>query len=98
VPAHTSRRAPDPAGLDFEDYDELAGVLSRLFRQLQDQGVPERSIMVDFTGGQKVTSVAAVATTFDLDISAQYVQTGGKKEVYSYDMVLEKARLDLPVK
>ena len=73
-------------------------MLARLFQRLKDQGVPERSIMVDFTGGQKVTSVAAVATTFDLDVSAQYVQTGGKKDVYSYDMVLEKARLDVPVK
>lgn len=84
--------------LDFKDYDQLTERLARLIRKLKAQDVPERSIMVDLTGGQKVTSVAAMATTFDLEISAQCVQTGGKKEAYSYDVISGRPRLDLPGK
>jgi hypothetical protein len=94
--------APDTechdAGYDFEDFDGLASGLRSLLDNLRRQGVRDRSIMVDFTGGQKVTSAVAIAETFDLDVSAQYVQTRPPKDVFSYDVVLAKVRLDVPVK
>jgi hypothetical protein len=91
-------KSKDPAGFDFEDYDQLAPAIRRLIAELTAQGIPKSSIVVDFTGGQKVTSVVAVTETYDSEIVAQYVQTGGAKDVYCYDVVLEKRRIDVPVK
>jgi hypothetical protein len=93
-----AREERDDSGLDFENYDQLVAVLASVLQKLRAKGIPESSIMVDFTGGQKVTSVAAVAATFNLKISAQYVQTGPPKDVYAYDVVLEEPRLDVPLK
>ena len=88
----------EPAGFNFEDYDQLAPALRQLITDLIGQGVSESSIVVDFTGGQKVASVVAMTQTYDSEVVAQYVQTGGAKDVYCYDIVLEKRRLDVPVK
>lgn len=96
--SYTSRETPDPAGIDFEDFDDLAEAVRWLIAELRGRKIDDRSVMVDFTGGLKVTSVVAVAETFDLEISAQYVQTSGNKNVYSYDVVVELQTADVPVK
>ncbi len=43
--------------------------------------------MIDFTGGQKVTSVVAASLTFNRRIKAQYVQTNPPWQVVSYDVI-----------
>jgi hypothetical protein len=89
-----SLAAPGPQGAhleggwDFENFDELSEAVSRLLHDLHQQGVSDSQIMIDFTGGQKVTSVVATAVTFNRPIKAQYVQTNFPHHVISYDIVL----------
>lgn len=75
-------------GLNFEEFDELTSALLHLIRTFTDKKIPEREIMIDFTGGQKVTSVVAAAVTFNRKIKAQYVQTSGPWGVKSYDLIM----------
>ena len=80
-------------GWDFDKFDELSRALDYLVRQLREAGIPERDIMIDFTGGPKVTSVVAAAITFNRNIKAQYVQTNSPWNVVSYDIILESSKL-----
>jgi len=43
--------------------------------------------MIDFTSGQKPTSIVAATLTFNRKIKAQYVQTNDPWRVLSYDVV-----------
>lgn len=82
-------------GWDFEAFDELSIALFYLLGNFRKQNIPEKEIMIDFTGGQKVTSVVAAAISFNRKIKAQYVQTSpdkqGRYNIVSYDMVLGTA-------
>jgi hypothetical protein len=78
-------------GYGFEDFDALSDGIGFLLAYLCNHGMQERDIMIDFTGGQKVTSVVAAAMTINRRVRAQYVQTGGKKGVLSYDVVMGSA-------
>ena len=73
-------------GWDFEQFNNLATAMRELFKIFQNKKIPEEQIMIDFTGGQKVTSVVAVAITFNRDSSAQYVSTNAPWDVVSYDV------------
>lgn len=46
----------------------------------------DASICVDFTGGQKPSSAAAVLVSLNRRVTIQYVQTSGHKEAHSYDI------------
>jgi hypothetical protein len=86
-------------GLDFERFDELSGALqwyvAELTRfRLRHKPIAERQIMIDFTGGQKVTSVVAASVTFNRRVKAQYVQTNQPWEVIGYDMLLTDGLTD----
>ena len=72
----------------FESFDELSEAMWLLLKQLRRVGIAEKEIMIDFTGGQKVTSVVAAAITFNRKLKAQYVQTEGDCNVLSYDVLL----------
>ena len=86
VPA--SSEVLDPAqGFDFKSFDELSDAMWRLLKRLRKQKILERDIMIDFTSGQKVTSVVAAAITFNREIKAQYVQTNAPWETLSYDVI-----------
>ena len=74
-------------GWNFESFDELSDALWKLIRMLKKQQVEEKDIVIDFTGGQKVTSVVAAAITINRHIDAQYVQTNSPWEVLSYDVI-----------
>lgn len=71
-------------GLDFERFDELSDCV---WSFLQRHHLPEQEVMIDFTGGQKVTSVVAASLTFNRRIKAQYVQTNPPWQVVSYDVI-----------
>ena len=74
-------------GLDFERFDELTNAFVYLL-QLDMFKNAEEDIMIDITGGQKPTSIVGAAITFNKKIKAQYIQTGGKNSVLSYDVIL----------
>ena len=86
VPA-SSEVLDSAKGFDFESFDELSDAMWLLLKKLRKQKVSERDIMIDFTGGQKVTSVVAAAITFNREIRAQYVQTNHPWETLSYDVI-----------
>ncbi len=81
-------------GWDFEDFDRLMEGVTFLLRDflVKECGYSEKEIVVDFTGGQKVTSVVAAAATVNLSVVAQYVQTNPPYAVRGYD--LTEARSD----
>lgn len=75
-------------GWEFERFDELSRAVQHLLRiYLKEKKVDEGQIMIDFTGGQKVTSVVAASVTFNRKIKAQYVQTNPPWNVVSYDIL-----------
>lgn len=73
-------------GWDFEQFNSLATAIRELFKLFHKLNIPEKQVMIDFTGGPKVSSVVAVAVTFNRDASAQYVQTNNPWEVKGYDV------------
>ncbi len=73
-------------GWDFESFDQLSEALSCFLKKFINKKHLEKDIIIDFTGGQKVTSVVAAAISFNRKIKAQYVRTGGNCDVVSYDV------------
>ena len=75
-------------GWDFESFDELSEAMWSLIHMLKKKGLKEDEIIIDFTGGPKVASIVAAATTFNRKIKAQYVQTNPRWEVKGYDVIM----------
>ncbi|MDP2834255.1 MAG: hypothetical protein Q8Q28_13370 [Pseudomonadota bacterium] len=64
---------------DFEDLNSLGNLLDNLLRELRKDtaGYRDRDIIIDCTGGYKVTSIAAaLATLHRAELMFQYVGTG----------------------
>lgn len=58
----------------FEDIEEVMDMLRHAIRQLNDEGYADKDIIIDCTGGQKPTSIAAALVTLDHpDLMFQYV-------------------------
>lgn len=79
---------------DFEDLDDLTGSIRDLLDRLASANVRDEDIVIDFTGGQKTTSVVAAGITFNRRINAQYVRTEGRflhpgDDVISFDLAVE---------
>lgn len=83
----SSAKLAGELGWDFESFDSLSKALAGLIKAMLKKGYEEKDIIVDFTGGNKVTSVVAAAMTFNRDIEAQYVQTDDPWKVLGYDVV-----------
>ena len=79
--------ADSKQGLNFESFDELSRAMWILIRKHLKDNRLEKDIMIDFTGGPKVTSVVAAAATFNRKIKAQYVQTKSPWDVLSFDVI-----------
>jgi hypothetical protein len=75
-------------GWDFEQFDDLSRAVLHLLHDFKQRRVRDGQIMIDFTGGQKVTSILAASVTFNRTVKAQYVQTNLPHEVISYDIQL----------
>ena len=82
-------------GWNFEDFNQLTTAVSGALGALGKSGIPDgnppggladNKIMIDFTGGQKVTSVVAAAVTFNRPVRAQYVSTNEPWGVLGYDL------------
>lgn len=78
----------DEWGWDFEDFDDLSNGMIDLLHHFHEKGIRENQIVVDFTGGKKVTSVIGASVTFNREVSSQYVQTDTPHRVIGYDLVL----------
>lgn len=75
-------------GWNFDSFDELSRAIEFLLTTYAKSAhISEEQIMIDFTGGLKVTSVVAAAATFNRKVKAQYVHTKSLK-VQSYDVVV----------
>ena len=85
-------------GVGFEEFEDLSlGMIWLLEKITRRKGkLREEDIMVDFTGGQKVTSVVAAAITFNHKIDTQYVSTRNPWNVRSYDIFLGSAKIRGP--
>lgn len=73
-------------GFDFENFEELSDAMRNLLKVFKEKNYDEKEIMVDFTGGQKVTSIVAISMTVNRKINAQYVQTNKWWNVLSYSV------------
>lgn len=73
-------------GWDFEAFDDLSRALLQRLQTFRETGVNEQEIMIDFTGGQKVTSVVAAMVTINRKVKTQYVQTNSPWDVAGYDI------------
>lgn len=79
-------------GIDFEDFDDLTKHLHNAINTLSKKGVKREQIMIDFTSGQKVTSVVAATLTYNSNIKAQYISTK-TLQVKGYDIVYGTAKI-----
>lgn len=76
--------------VDFEDIEALQSVYERYINDFLAKGVSEKEIILDATGGQKTTSIAAALTTLRWKrVEFQYIQTGGNKEALAFNVVVE---------
>lgn len=76
--------------IDFENFEELIKCLNETISTIKQSGFSERDIIIDVTGGQKTTSIAGAAITFNNeDIVFQYVETNEPYEVLSYNVVIQ---------
>lgn len=76
-------RQPGALGIDFLNYEQCSQAIVDIIRHLSEH--PEDEIAIDFTGGLKPTTMAAVfATTFS-HATSQYVDTN-EFTVYGFDM------------
>lgn len=71
--------------IDFENIDQVYETVDRTFQVIKSNGWKERDIVLDITGGQKVTSIVGAAFALGYDRRFQYVSTKDKK-IYSYDL------------
>lgn len=70
-------------GIDFESYEECSQAIRDIIDRLRvcDQG----NIVIDFTGGQKTSTMAAVLATTCSDVKSQYISTNGY-QFYGFDL------------
>ena len=72
--------------VDFDNVDKLIAALRAVIQEERDASLPEGEIIIDVTGGKKMTSVAAAVATLSNRVKFQYVDTESAK-VTIYDVV-----------
>jgi hypothetical protein len=75
--------------VNFEDLEALIKVIYRAIKDLKAYKLDEDEIIIDITGGQKVTSIAGAVVTLNSSVRFQYVQTNEPYEVISYDLTIQ---------
>lgn len=76
--------------VDFENLDALRQQITDACGGLMKQGIPSADIMLDVTGGQKTTSIAAaLATLHQPGLQFQYVSSLPPHTVLTFDVVSE---------
>jgi hypothetical protein len=79
-----------PVVLDFESVEQLYGANSEAVLAIKKLGIDESEIIIEATGGQKTTSIAAALATLHHDgVEFQYVSTQKPNEVKTFNVVTE---------
>jgi hypothetical protein len=80
-----------PTAVDFEDVQALRETFEEIVSRLtRTAGYRERDIVIDATGGQKTTSIAAALATLEpSELEFQYVETRDNPRVLSFNVVTE---------
>lgn len=75
--------------IDFENLEDLYSNFNNVIQEVtQRLGYAQSDVMIDVTGGQKTTSIAAALVTLHRPpIEFQYVSTRGCCPVLSYNVV-----------
>ena len=73
--------------VDFENFNALTKELRVITASLRSGGLEASQILVDVTGGQKVTSIAGAVLTVSNELRFQYVQTNAPFDSVPYDLV-----------
>jgi hypothetical protein len=81
-------------GWDFNSYQELEECLRSLLALIKIRGYGDLDIVIDITGGTKITSIAATTVTIGTPIVAQYVSTNPRVttsgfrtfDIFEYDL------------
>jgi len=76
--------------VDFEDIEALQTRFDHWIEHFRAQGIAEPDIILDATGGQKTTSIAAALTTLRWNrIEFQYVQTRKPNNVLGFNLAVD---------
>lgn len=81
-------------GIDFENLETIVQTLKTAIQQAMNDGYHKTDIIIDVTGGQKTTSIAAANVTMeDHNLEFCYVQSqqGDKFDILSYNATSDKA-------
>lgn len=73
----------------FEDFDGVVEAVRSILRGSL-RNVPREQIVLDVTGGQKVTSIAGAALTMNNELCFQYVQTNPPFATRLYDVIRDE--------
>lgn len=71
--------------VDFENLEQIFDLINQVYEKSQREGLKERDVLVDITGGQKTNSIAAAIATLAIGRQFEYITTG-EKIVRSYDV------------
>ncbi len=72
-------------GIDFQDVKEIFNTIEEIYRELAQEDIKEKEIIVDVTGGQVPTSIGAAMATLSRGRQFQYVSTKDKS-IILYDI------------
>lgn len=78
--------------VEFEELEKLTKVIYSaisILKDVKDERLGDDDIIIDITGGQKVSSIAGAVVTLNSSVRFQYVQTDKFFEVISYDMTIQ---------
>lgn len=73
------------SAIDFENIDEVYEEVDHAYHLIKENGYKEKDIVLDITGGQKVTSIIGAIFSLGFDRRFQYVSTKDKR-VLAYDL------------
>lgn len=80
------KQSPQNKGVDFEDVTRLVDLVNSVYQRFYEQGIEDRDIMVDITGGQKVATIAGAAIALAEGRRFQYVSPRGGYKVHHYNV------------
>lgn len=81
---------PIPSAVSFDDLDALVGAIRAVILEETAHSMKEHQILIDVTGGKKMTSVAGAVATLNGYVKIQYVDTEPPLfKVSVYDVVYD---------
>ncbi|MBI4377976.1 MAG: hypothetical protein HY578_02645 [Nitrospinae bacterium] len=79
--------------INFEDFEKLVKTIEDIIEIFKKEGLKEKDIIIDITGGQKIPSIAGAAVTLRREVTFQYVRTDPVyddiRDVQAYDVIIQ---------